>query len=180
MLATLGADPVAFHPGPVLDVSVDMRWLSAPPEGDSPGDRVQIALGVWTIRYRHWSTPGGVDTAADLPDLPDADPPAPRSRYSQASWHGRALCRKLPLDLSEPLFFGTEDRQAPEDLIVAVETARRVCAVCPVEQECLTYALEHDMRYGVWGGTSGKQREKMRLQIATGVRITDLVDRWLG
>jgi hypothetical protein len=36
------------------------------------------------------------------------------------------------------------------------------------------------MRYGVWGGTSGKQREKMRTRMAEGETIEGLVGECLG
>lgn len=161
MLSTLGPTPTSLSiRGVGVVVFVRTRWLSSAP--------------VPTVRR-------GLDTAADLPDLPDGDPAPPRvDRYGPMGWKRRGLCRTLPLDLSDPLFFGNEDRQAPEDLIVAVETARRVCNVCPVQRECLTHALAFDMRYGVWGGTSGKQREKMRGRLAEGASIEGLVCEWLG
>ena len=36
--------------------------------------------------------------------------------------------------------------------------AKRICARCPVIDECLQYALDHRIDDGVWGGTSGIQR----------------------
>ena len=162
MLSTLTTTPTSVTTrGVGVVVFVRTRWQSSIPAR--------------SVRSR------GLDTAAELPDRPDVDPAPPRSaRYGSADWQRRGLCRRLPLDLSDPLFFGNEDRQAPEDLIVAVETARRVCARCPAAQDCLTYALTHDMRYGVWGGTSGKQREKMRLRLADGCSVRELVDECLG
>jgi WhiB family redox-sensing transcriptional regulator len=40
--------------------------------------------------------------------------------------------------------------------------AKRVCAHCDVREECLKYALDHDERFGIWGGKS--ERERRRLQ----------------
>lgn len=40
--------------------------------------------------------------------------------------------------------------------------AKRVCATCPVAQECLDYALARNIDHGVWGGTSEKQRRQLR------------------
>ena len=40
--------------------------------------------------------------------------------------------------------------------------AKRICARCPVEIECLEYALVNDERFGVWGGTSERTRLKLR------------------
>jgi WhiB family transcriptional regulator, redox-sensing transcriptional regulator len=36
--------------------------------------------------------------------------------------------------------------------------AKRVCAGCPVQQECLDYALDHEEQHGVWGGLSARER----------------------
>lgn len=41
--------------------------------------------------------------------------------------------------------------------------ARNVCADCPLRQPCLEYALAHK-EYGVWGGTSERQRQRLRRQ----------------
>ena len=40
--------------------------------------------------------------------------------------------------------------------------ARAVCGACPVRDACLTFALENDERFGMWGGTTPTQRKKMR------------------
>jgi WhiB family redox-sensing transcriptional regulator len=39
--------------------------------------------------------------------------------------------------------------------------AKRICRICPVRAECLEYALEHDQRFGIWGGTSERERRPM-------------------
>ena len=45
-----------------------------------------------------------------------------------------------------------------------VEVARRVCAVCPVNAECLEYALVNCIEDGVWGGTSQRERHRILRQ----------------
>jgi WhiB family redox-sensing transcriptional regulator len=40
--------------------------------------------------------------------------------------------------------------------------ALRICHVCPIEAACLDYALTHDERFGIWGGMSAAQRNKLR------------------
>jgi WhiB family redox-sensing transcriptional regulator len=39
--------------------------------------------------------------------------------------------------------------------------AKAVCARCTVCPECLAYALANDDRFGVWGGTSERDRRRM-------------------
>lgn len=42
--------------------------------------------------------------------------------------------------------------------------AKKICGGCVVKQECLTYALHYRVS-GIWGGTSTKQREKIRKEL---------------
>ena len=42
------------------------------------------------------------------------------------------------------------------------ETAKLVCSVCKVQPECLTYALETEQPFGVWGGLLPEERRKLR------------------
>jgi WhiB family transcriptional regulator, redox-sensing transcriptional regulator len=39
--------------------------------------------------------------------------------------------------------------------------ALAICATCPVIEDCLDRALEMNERFGVWGGTTEKQRRKL-------------------
>lgn len=40
--------------------------------------------------------------------------------------------------------------------------AKKLCAICPVKNECLRYALAADEPFGVWGGLTPKERSRMR------------------
>ncbi|REF00345.1 WhiB family transcriptional regulator [Thermomonospora umbrina] len=44
----------------------------------------------------------------------------------------------------------------------SVQYAQRVCAGCPVKAECLEYALDNAITFGVWGGKSEGQRRVLR------------------
>ncbi|MFO7701064.1 MAG: WhiB family transcriptional regulator, partial [Acidimicrobiia bacterium] len=39
--------------------------------------------------------------------------------------------------------------------------ALAVCAACPVRVECLGHALATNERFGVWGGTTEKERRSL-------------------
>lgn len=67
-----------------------------------------------------------------------------------ASWRPWAACADEDADLFFPA-----GRQA-------AQVARRVCAACPVREQCLQYALEADVRYGIWGGTTAGERKRIR------------------
>lgn len=71
----------------------------------------------------------------------EAPPPGP--------WVTDGACRGTPW----PLWF-------PEKGTSNVDGQRGVCASCPVQGECLAYALEHPYIVGIWGGTTGDERRR--------------------
>lgn len=72
-------------------------------------------------------------------------------------WMSEAVCASVDPELWFPPKSGSS---AP---------AKRICngfrgsPPCPVMAECLSYALDHDERFGVWGGKSERERNRMRL-----------------
>jgi len=40
--------------------------------------------------------------------------------------------------------------------------AKATCRACPARDECLAYALEHDIGFGVWAGKTPEERRKLR------------------
>jgi len=63
------------------------------------------------------------------------------------------LVAHVPFDLN--LFF-PEDGHKEQ-----AARARQICAVCPVADDCLAYALDLFIRDGIWGGTTERQRRPM-------------------
>lgn len=51
-----------------------------------------------------------------------------------------------------------------ENLVVQlqIEAAKTVCRRCPVRTACLDWAEDTGQKFGVWGGTTEKEREAMR------------------
>jgi WhiB family redox-sensing transcriptional regulator len=39
--------------------------------------------------------------------------------------------------------------------------ALTICGICPVCEDCFDHALETNERFGVWGGTTEKERRKL-------------------
>ncbi|MGH2820272.1 MAG: WhiB family transcriptional regulator [Actinomycetota bacterium] len=42
------------------------------------------------------------------------------------------------------------------------KAARAVCQHCQVRAECLEYALNNKEQFGIWGGTSERERRRIR------------------
>ena len=64
-------------------------------------------------------------------------------------WMSTGLCSDQP----PSLFFPSDG--------VGVEVAKRICADCPVKDQCREYALTHRIDHGVWGGTSERERRRI-------------------
>lgn len=84
-------------------------------------------------------------------------PPAHSAHLRQASvtapdlsWRDLGACQGMPTDL----FFPQRG-----DL---TEYAKEICRGCVVRAQCLEYALENFEMFGIWGGTSERQRRRMR------------------
>ena len=44
--------------------------------------------------------------------------------------------------------------------------AKRICTRCEVRAECLEYALGQQERFGIWGGLSERERNKLKRRAA--------------
>jgi WhiB family transcriptional regulator, redox-sensing transcriptional regulator len=74
-------------------------------------------------------------------------------------WRERAACNDKPTDL----FFPTPDRYGYERHDpAALAQAKRICDTCLVREECLEFALDGGDVYGVWGGTTKAERERLK------------------
>ena len=65
-------------------------------------------------------------------------------------WQDRALCAQ-----TDPEAFFPEKGGSTRE-------AKKVCRSCEVRAECLEYALEHDERFGIWGGLSERERRRIK------------------
>ena len=67
-------------------------------------------------------------------------------------WMGGALCAQ-----TDPEAFFPEKG-------ASTKAAKRICGSCPVRDECLEYAIENEVRFGVWGGLSDRERRRVARQ----------------
>lgn len=74
-----------------------------------------------------------------------------------------ALCRNVDPDLFFPI--GSVSKT---DLAQA-EEAKALCVLCPIKDECLQDALDRNIEFGVYGGTSEKERRAMKRREAEAV-----------
>lgn len=75
------------------------------------------------------------------------------------TWRRFATCRDTDPDLFFPV--GTTGHA-----LLQIDRAKQVCGECPVNIECLDYALETNQDSGIWGGTSEEERRSIRRRLA--------------
>lgn len=94
------------------------------------------------IGYATGHSPTGAEELFDLLERP--------------AWQKDALCR-------EPKYAGVQFFPERGD---DTRAAKRVCSGCLVRDECIAFALEMGERFGVWGGTSERERRRLRRSAA--------------
>ena len=116
-----------------------------------------------------WTLP----VSASMAETSSTEPQPSEIPYAwipDAPWMNEAKCRGMNVEI----FFGKEyhgrQRHRPTLTSIEIRRAKAVCAVCPVLEECFTFAMENDEEYGVWGGTTHRDRERLKRQ---GVRTTN-------
>jgi WhiB family transcriptional regulator, redox-sensing transcriptional regulator len=72
-----------------------------------------------------------------------------------ANWRAAAACLSADPDLFFPI---STTGQADTQIV----RAKKICAGCAVQPECLEFALAHDQVYGIWGGTTPEDRRRHR------------------
>ena len=70
-------------------------------------------------------------------------------------WMDLAACRGYPAEM----FYAEKAGGGP-----TLDEGRKVCRRCPVQGECLDYALEFSERIGLWGGLTEKERRKVKAE----------------
>jgi len=65
-------------------------------------------------------------------------------------WSDQALCK----DLETAVFFPSRGE--------SVAPIKLICKACPVVKPCLEYAMKSGEKFGIWGGTSERDRRRMR------------------
>lgn len=66
------------------------------------------------------------------------------------SWSSRGVCN----DLDPELFYPARGESTKEP--------KQACSQCRIAAQCLSFALESGEKHGIWGGTSERERRRMR------------------
>ena len=66
-------------------------------------------------------------------------------------WRAKAACNGL-----DPTIFYPQSDDEDDAL-----KAKSVCAVCPVQHDCLEYALGFREKEGIWGGATERERRRI-------------------
>lgn len=68
---------------------------------------------------------------------------------SDQEWQQYGACRVVPVTV----FFPAVEQESDD--------AKRVCATCSVQEECLEFAIAAGERFGVWGGLDPQERRSL-------------------
>ena len=63
----------------------------------------------------------------------------------------------LPCDGWYDQFFPEEVYDSIKKRLM-IENAKGLCAVCPIREQCLEFALANNEAYGIWGGLTPSER----------------------
>jgi WhiB family redox-sensing transcriptional regulator len=70
----------------------------------------------------------------------------------ERNWIEDANCK----DMDKSVFFPSSNTE--------LKQAKQVCSTCPVSAECLQYATDNDLNFGVWGGLGESDRRRLARQ----------------
>jgi len=92
----------------------------------------------------------------------------PSAAPEDLSWQDQAVCGEIGGDFWFPEKGGS------------TREPKKVCRACPVRSDCLEYALNHDERFGVWGGMSERERRRLKRPQPVGRRSEAPASRHRG
>lgn len=80
----------------------------------------------------------------------------PLPLFENYEWQFSAACREV-----DPETFFYEPKERGHAKRKREQAAKKVCAGCPVLTQCLKHALNAPEHYGVWGGTTEEERQRL-------------------
>lgn len=87
--------------------------------------------------------------------------PTPRmadpSLAPQPTWRTRARCRSDDADC----FYAPPEGESRQQRHAREQVALALCRACPVQSQCLAYALDAQEPHGIWGGADEVERRRL-------------------
>ena len=74
--------------------------------------------------------------------------------YADEDWRAQSACLTADPELFFPL-------SSTGPSLEQLTEAKKICGQCPVQGECLEFALSTHQVHGVWGGTSEDERREL-------------------
>jgi WhiB family redox-sensing transcriptional regulator len=71
-------------------------------------------------------------------------------KFDSELWREKAKCKKMGTDT----FFSDTDKSS-KLTIRKINQAKAICGDCDVQSQCLSYSLDNNIEYGIWGGFTG-------------------------
>ncbi len=90
---------------------------------------------------------------------------APGPYPSPDEWQERGACRT-----ANPALFFAPENEGHHQRRFRESAAKAICAHCPVRALCRAYAMQADEAYGIWGGTTERERQEKRSSVGPRVR----------
>lgn len=77
-------------------------------------------------------------------------------------YKGRELQEAACEGMDTNYFYPPENRGRGTEHNLRVVAAKKVCGGCPIASQCLDYALRTDERWGIWGGLTVEERDRLK------------------
>ena len=82
---------------------------------------------------------------------------SPMAQRAEELWQLKAACRGP----HSAIFFPPAQFERKEEKEAREARAKAICATCPVQPECLDFALKTRQEFGIWGGTTEDERRAL-------------------
>jgi WhiB family redox-sensing transcriptional regulator len=79
------------------------------------------------------------------------------------TWYQQARCNRYDPEI----FFDTRKRSE--------RRAKAICSKCPVQLECLSFAVQSGTEFGIWGGLNADERRMLALRSRAPIDVGVLV-----
>jgi hypothetical protein len=99
-----------------------------------------------------------------------------RVQRPRNQWSVESKCASLTPKQAYLLFWELP-KGRPKDNPTREPAYKKFCLSCPVMYECLNFAVVHD-EFGVWGGSTRTQREKLPLPLVQTLKKQAVAQGW--